>query len=126
LREFLHAPLAGVVDYLEQGLRQVSRLLGIDCEISRSSSLDLPASLRGEDRVLAIASALGATHYLNAPGGRALYDPARFAGAGIVLEFLSPWQGPGMHLLPDLMLGDPASIADAVRASGAGAVGGPP
>ena len=118
LRGFLQAPLEGVVDYLEQGLRLVAGLLGIDCAIRRSSTLGLPAGLRGEDRVLAIAAALDATHYLNAPGGRDLYDRARFAAAGIALEFLSPWQGPGMQLLPALLLDGAAPIASAVRADG--------
>lgn len=117
LRDLLHAPLGGVVDYLERCLRHVAGLLGIECAISRSSALELPPDLRAADRVLAIASALGATHYLNSPGGRALYDPAQFARAGVTLEFLPPWQGPGLYLLPALLQDDPAILANAVRES---------
>lgn len=36
---------------------------------------------------LEISAALGATTYLNPPGGRELFDPAAFAARGITLEF---------------------------------------
>lgn len=111
LREYLHAPLENVVDYLEDGLRLVNRLLGIDTPILRSSSLSIAPELRGQDRILAIAAARGARSYLNSPGGRALYQPDDFAAAGLALEFLPDYSGRHFHLLPALARGEAGAIA---------------
>jgi len=111
LRAHLHAPLAGVVDFLEDGLRLVNRLLGVDTPIVRSSSLPIPAELRGQDRILAIAAARAARTYLNPPGGRALYQPEAFAAAGMALEFLPDYSGAHRHLLPALARGEAPAIA---------------
>jgi len=111
LREYLHSPLAGVVDFLEDGLRLVNSALGIDTPIVRSSTLPIAAALRGQDRILAIAAARGARTYVNPPGGRALYQPQDFAAAGLELEFLPEYEGPHRHLLPELARGGAAAIA---------------
>jgi hypothetical protein len=111
LREYLHAPLAGVVDYLEDGLRLVNRMLGVDTPIVRSSSLSIAPELRGQDRILAIAAARGARSYLNSPGGRALYQPEDFAAAGLALEFLPDYTGRHFHLLPALARSEAGAIA---------------
>lgn len=111
LRDYLYAPFAGVVDYLEDGLRLANRLLGIDTPIVRSSSLSIAPELRGQDRILAIATARGAHSYLNAPGGRALYQPEDFAAAGMALEFLPDYAGRHFHLLPALARGEAGAIA---------------
>jgi len=110
LREYLFGELGDVVSFLERGLRLSADLLGIKAAISRSSTLGIDASLRSEERVLAIAAAVGATDYLNAPGGRALYDRDRFDAAAINLSFLPPYQGPYQHMLHDLMSSDLADI----------------
>jgi hypothetical protein len=110
IRDFLHAPLPSVVDYLESGLRLVNDLLGIDTTITRSSELAVDPSLRGQDRVLAILGCRGATHYLNAPGGRDLYDANDFARTGITLEFLPAYEGEFFQLLQALMKTDPQRI----------------
>ena len=115
LRDYLHAPLPGVVDFLEQGLRLVNSLLGIDVPIVRSSQLAIAPGLRGQARVLAVAAARGASHYLNSPGGRALYQPEAFAAAGIELEFLPDYQGSHYHLLRDLARGEAGAIAAELR-----------
>jgi hypothetical protein len=41
--------------------------------------------------VIDICRAVGATEYVNAPGGRELYDSAAFERAGIKLRFLSDY-----------------------------------
>lgn len=53
-----------------------------------SSSMPIPPALRGQDRVLWICDALGADTYVNAPGGRHLYDAKEFERHGIDLKFL--------------------------------------
>lgn len=109
-RTFLRQPLEDVVGFLENGLGMVASALGVERPVLRSSRLDIDPALRGQARVVAIANAVGATHYLNAPGGRLLYEPDAFAGAGIELEFLPPYQGSYFRLLPALLAGEAASI----------------
>ena len=111
LREYLQAPLGGVVDFLERGLRLANAMLGTDTPIVRSSSLAIPAAVRGQERILAIAAARGASHYLNAPGGRALYQEDAFSKAGVTLEFLPDYAGRHFHLLPALARGEAAAVA---------------
>lgn len=113
--ELLDGPLEDVVDYLERGLRLVGDLLGLHCAVSRSSQLDVDPSLRGQERVLAIAAGRGAGTYVNAPGGVDLYDAAIFRAHDIELRFLPPYRGPYVRLLPALVAVDPALLAADVR-----------
>src|SRR5262245_45775371 len=87
------------VDYLERLLGEIVSGLGLPWRTIRSSSLDLPDSLHGQDRIIEIARRVGATRYVNAPGGRALYDPERFGTAGIELRFLDHYAGPSSSIL---------------------------
>jgi hypothetical protein len=88
-----------LVDYLERNLQAALDLLGIPCPMMRSSTLPVDPSLRGQQRILAIAKQVGANCYLNAPGGRDLYDAAAFAREGLRLEFLEPATGNPASLL---------------------------
>lgn len=103
VRTFLQQPLESVVDFLEDGLRLVLKLLDVRTPMRRSSTLAIDPKLRGQDRILALCSAAGADRYVNAPGGRDLYDPRVFADRGIQLDFLHAYRGPHVHLLPALM-----------------------
>lgn len=115
VREYLHGPMDSVVDFIQRGLELVSDELGLQIPICRSSSFSIPAQVRGQDRILAIARAAGADIYLNAPGGRALYDPLAFNRVGIELRFLDDYRGEFAHLLPSLMERDPSDIARDIR-----------
>jgi hypothetical protein len=117
IRDFLYAPLSSVIDYLEAGLRLVIDLIQIDAAILRSSALKLDPSLRGQARVIAAMQAVGGTRYVNAPGGRALYDAATFRQAGIELAFLRPYDGRFRYMLPALMTESSTKIADDVHAT---------
>ena len=112
IRAHLAAPLPmSVVDFLESTLRLTAALLNLKAETSRSSALRIAPALKGQARVIEIATARGATHYVNAPGGRALYEEEAFAVAGLGLSFLKPYAGPHRYLLPALMTRAPAEIA---------------
>jgi hypothetical protein len=117
VRQLLQAPLVDVVDFLELGLQTVCELVGLPWSVTRSSWLDLDPALRGQERVLAVALARGATTYVNAPGGTALYDPAAFQERGIELRFLTPYAGAYPRLLPGLLVDDPAMVAADVRST---------
>ena len=76
--------------FLEYQLRQVCDYLGLHPTWYVSSSLKKDNELRGQDKVLAICEELGATHYINMPGGKSLYNREAFASRGIQLSFIQP------------------------------------
>ena len=80
-----------MADYLVDQRLRMRDLLGLRAHVLRSRDFDLPAELRGEARIVEICRRLEADRYLNAPNGRELYDPAKFAAVGIELSFLPEW-----------------------------------
>lgn len=102
-------------NYIETGLRDVCDRLGFGCEFTRSSTLGLPESLKSQERILAIAEHFKATHYINAPGGRALYQEEAFTEKGIVLSFLPDYRGNFSSILERLLMESPESVAQEIR-----------
>ena len=107
-------PSPFVADIAVASLEAVRDYLGYTTPIHRARNRYGEAGhLRGQDRVIAICRAEGATEYLNAMGGTALYDRAAFGNAGIALRFLrgSPPAGgsdggpsePALSMLDTLM-----------------------
>lgn len=76
--------------FLDYQLHSICDYLGINPQWHISSLLEKDNELRGQDKILAICEALGATHYINVPGGRALYDQPSFAARGLLLSFIQP------------------------------------
>jgi hypothetical protein len=97
--------------YIERLLQAAAAYCGAPWNVVRSSSLDVPADLHGQERILEIARRVGAERYVNAPGGRALYDPDAFDRAGIELRFLAPYEGPTVSILERILRDDPAELA---------------
>lgn len=89
--------------YLCKMVTHVAAALGFSKPVVRSSSLDIDPDLRAQDRVLAIVKALGATQYVNPPGGRDLYDHESFSSAGVQLRFLTPYGGSMDSILSRLL-----------------------
>jgi len=107
------------VDYIERLLGEIVAYLGFPYNVIRSSTLDLPSSLRGQSRILEIARRLGARRYINAPGGRDLYDASAFANAGIELRFLPEYSGPTVSILNRIGDEDRDELAgDILRSAG--------
>ncbi|HEX6783374.1 MAG TPA: WbqC family protein [Sphingomicrobium sp.] len=111
VRDHLTSDLQDPADYLEQGLRIITDLLKFQPRIVRSSTFVIPDDVRGQDRVIALARASGAGSYLNAAGGADLYDSAKFAKAGLTLEFLPNYTGRHWHLLSALAKADLNDLA---------------
>jgi hypothetical protein len=74
-----------------RSISYVMQYLGMPfrCELASQSHPNI-AGLKGIDRVLAICAETGATSYINAPGGRGLYEREPFASAGMGLQFVRP------------------------------------
>ena len=103
------------VDYIERLLGHIVSYLGLPSRTVRSTEFGIPPTLRGQERILEIARRAGAGTYLNAPGGRALYDSAAFADAGIKLRFLPDYQGPTSSILGRILRERPEDIAHEIR-----------
>lgn len=91
---------------------------GSQLDFTRSSLVET-RSVRGAERIKAICKAVGASTYVNPPGGTALYDRDDFAKDGLNLRFLEPvlapyahvsrWL-PGLSVIDSLMHLDPAQL----------------
>lgn len=104
------------VDYIEQQLMVARTLFGWRCTFARSSTLALEPSLTAQDRILEILRIVGASAYVNAPGGRALYDERAFAARGIALHFLPDYEGPRWSMLHRLASDDVSAISAEIDA----------
>ncbi len=100
-------------------LEAVALGMGIKRTFIAASSIDLPDGASGQDKVIAICKAIGATEYVNPIGGQHLYSEKTFSAAGIHLNFLqptpSPYQQLGAEHVPALSIIDVLmfnSIAD--------------
>lgn len=81
-------PHERLVDVLLRSLREVMAYIGLRTEIVPTSAVYGNQELSGQARILDICAREGARRYLNAIGGRELYDTAAFAEKGITLSFL--------------------------------------
>ena len=99
----LHDVSGFPVDYISRLLERVVAYLGLRWSVIRSSTLAVPDSIRGQERILEIARRVGARRYLNAPGGRELYDAEAFAHSGIELAFLPQYSGPTCSILSRIL-----------------------
>ncbi|TAJ95327.1 MAG: hypothetical protein EPO41_08810 [Reyranella sp.] len=93
-------------------IRLFCRYLGIETAFHDLSKMGLPLphkAARGE-WPLHICKAVGAQSYINAAGGRHLYDPAKFNAAGVSLEFYEPidlkYETGSFRFEPDLSIID--------------------
>jgi hypothetical protein len=116
IESFLFDLRPRLVDYLEDTLRETCGLLNLPFRVIRSSSLAVPSELHGQDRILEIARRLGATHYVNAPGGQELYDVDAFRRSGVELRFLPPYEGSSWSALHRLAWEDAADIGREIAA----------
>jgi hypothetical protein len=119
--EHIVAALADIrgtpVDYIERLLEITAAYCGLPWRTVRSSSLNVPPEFHGQDRILEIARRLGATQYVNAAGGRELYDPVVFGNAGIELRFLIDYPGPNASILQRMLSDDRGELARDIMGS---------
>jgi hypothetical protein len=107
--EMAKRSIVAVTDYLE-----------LPVEFVWSSAVYDNHLLKGEALIRDICRREQATVYYNLPGGRALYDAAKFAGDGIELSFIEPILPayeqfssvfePGLSIIDVLMHNEPAAV----------------
>ena len=100
-----------LADFLEHSIREVCAYLGIDTRILRTSSLEGNRRFRREERIYDFCHRLGATRYVNAIGGQALYDPEDFRRQGLELRFIqSEAPLPPLSILHHIMYNSPEDL----------------
>jgi hypothetical protein len=104
-----------VVGYIAGLLRQCCDALDLPFETVRTSTLSIDPTLRGQDRILAIAESLGAKRYVNLQGGKALYDASAFRARGIDLAIFDDWRGSNRSIAERLLSETAATIAAEIR-----------
>jgi WbqC-like protein family len=100
-----------VVELVERGLAVLKSRLGLRARIRRSSEFAIDPELAGTERILQICDKLNARTYVNAIGGRELYDSNDFASRGIALQFVDSQfreypQGSNRPFIPHLSILD--------------------
>lgn len=88
-----------LVDYLDATMMAICQGFKKRYNVIRSSSMNIDPTHKGQDRILSICEAVSAQVYVNAPGGRDLYDDQVFFNRGVKLEFLPPWAGDSSSIL---------------------------
>ena len=91
--EVLHQPETNMARLAERSLAAVLAYVGLERPFVAASALPDDArgeGIKGAERLIALASHLGATGYVNLPGGKSLYSPTIFAEAGLRLHFIEP------------------------------------
>lgn len=77
-------------EFLHHSLTEICTELRIHTPIRISSTVPIDHGLKGQDKVIALAKAVGASTYINPPGGQELYSQQAFRSQGIELQFLRP------------------------------------
>jgi hypothetical protein len=107
--------------FLTHQLQVLARFMGLQTQIVSSSRVYANAHLSAQERILDICRQEGATRYINAQGGRSLYEPQAFAERGIALRFIAmralPYRQRSEGFTPYL------SIVDALMENGAEGIG---
>jgi hypothetical protein len=83
-------PEKNLARFLCYSLKTICTYLALQPKWYISSELQKDNGMRGQYKVLAINKILGATHYINLPGGAALYSKEIFNSEGIQLSFVKP------------------------------------
>lgn len=104
-----------VSDYLLRTLEYIKNELGLDAQVFRSSTLEIPKYLKGQDRILYIVTHLGGSTYVNLSGGKHLYNEYDFAENGIELKILDPYVGPQLSFLERILLEEKEDLLRELR-----------
>jgi hypothetical protein len=116
----LRHPDRRLTAWLRHSLECLTEALAIQTPLVSAAEFHPAAGARGLHRLLEICRREGATDYLNAEGGRALYDPAAFSAQGLRLHFVEhiprPYPQRGgpfvdrLSIIDALMWNNPASL----------------
>ena len=87
-KDTVYCEKTNLAEYLEYSIRRIAEFMGISTKIYSASKLKLDYTNRAQERIIDICKLRGMTEYINAIGGKELYDKQLFSEAGIKLNFL--------------------------------------
>ena len=90
LLEIMNSEERNLYRFIRFSFDRVCDYLNIDTKVIPSSRVDGEENLSGKERLIDICERLGGEHYINLPGGRALYNKKDFKERGIQLSFIDP------------------------------------
>lgn len=98
------------IDLIIGTLQYMCNKLRLPFNCARSSGMLTLSNLKGQDLIIAICKELGATEYINSPGGKDLYDQEAFAKENIKLTFLPEYVGSCDSIFERLAKENPENI----------------
>lgn len=104
--------------FISSLLIETAALLEIRTPVIKSSELPPELQAQGQAYILNVLDHLGASDYVNAPGGRALYDPAAFRARGKQLLFLKDYRGDPASILQRLHEAEPETLRREIDLNG--------
>ena len=88
LENILNQDEKNLAKFIGYSLQKISTYLNIDTKFIYSSDIEKDNNLKAEDKILDICKKLSVSHYINAIGGKKLYDKKKFKLENIHLNFL--------------------------------------
>jgi hypothetical protein len=88
IEEIILYPNNNIAAYNENSIRKICSYLNIKTSLLISSALNMETLFVAQERVIEICLSLGTTLYINAIGGKSLYNQADFNKKGLELRFL--------------------------------------
>ena len=88
LQTILSSKEKNLAKFLGYSLMEISSYLGIQTKFLYSSEIEKNNDLKFDARIIDICKRVGADQYINAIGGKELYDKDKFAREGIELSFI--------------------------------------
>lgn len=118
IKDCMEFPEQNLSRFLQNSLTALAGLLKLETRFIVASQTGVDMSGSATDKVLAYCQSLGAQVYINAEGGRRLYDVADFAAHDIDLKFLVPTPVAYVQKRADLPFEPNLSIIDVLMSVG--------
>ncbi|MFN4999643.1 MAG: WbqC family protein [Akkermansiaceae bacterium] len=88
LERILNVNVVKISNFIAHSLKEICIYLDIQTKIINSSDLEKNNALPAQERIIEIIEKCGGNHYINAIGGKTLYDGEAFSKKDIRLSFI--------------------------------------
>lgn len=99
-----------IASVCQKSFKDIFSYLGVEKQFKKTSELEYDRSAAARDRLITLCHQFEADCYINAPGGRKLYEKDDFAESGLDLKFVDPmpveYPQCGSQFVPNLSIID--------------------